>query len=211
MVLPQTGERFFREPLYRDFFQRLSSRDLVLQTSQFLQNAQKVALGVSKQMKTKTINQRVEQLMKTLPYLHKSPGGVTGFRERLKIALQETADDARAGRQPVPKRALPEPPYHGEAFLQALAHYAAHRKQARKSLTGASCEALYRKLQCWDEETATLALEESTANGWQGVFKPKEHNGNGHAKSSNVDYSMANVNSAYERALAEEANEERSH
>lgn len=148
--------------------------------------------------------------MKTLPYLHKSPGGVAGFRERLRTTLEEVAADARAGRQPVPERPLPDPPYHGEAFLSALAHYAAHRKQSRKSLTTSSCEALYRKLQCWDETTATLALEESTANGWQGVFKPKERSGNGY-RDSNTDYSMANVNSAYERALAEEANEERSH
>lgn len=128
-------------------------------------------------MKAKTIEQRVNQLMKTLPYLHKSPGGVDGFRERLRIAFQEVAEDARTGRQPVPQRPLPDPPYHGEAFLGALAHYEAHRKQARKSMTTACREAMYRKLAEWDNEAiATQALEESTANGWQGVFWPRNGN-----------------------------------
>jgi len=141
-------------------------------------------------MKSKTVDQRVDALMNTLPYLHKSPGGVAGFRERLRTALQEVAAEARASRQPVPERPQPEPPYHGEAFLAALMNFELSRRQARKPMTSCGREALYRKIAEWNNEAmATQALEESTANGWQGVFVPRSTNGNG--RPSRVDISLA--------------------
>lgn len=42
-----------------------------------------------------TIEERVEALMATLPYLHVSQGGVKGFRERLRLTLLEVARDQR--------------------------------------------------------------------------------------------------------------------
>lgn len=41
------------------------------------------------------IDDRVKKLMDTLPYLHKSEGGVEGFQKRLRLAMLEVAYDQR--------------------------------------------------------------------------------------------------------------------
>lgn len=41
------------------------------------------------------IEERLNDLMSRLPYLHKTIGGVKGFRERLRLALNEVARDQR--------------------------------------------------------------------------------------------------------------------
>lgn len=150
----------------------------------------------------KTISQRVKELMATLPYLHKSPGGVKGFEARLRTALEETAKDARTLRQPKPEPSPLEPPYHSESFLAALANYELSRKQARKPMTNVGREAMYRKFEAWGEDAATRALEESTANGWQGVFLPR--NGNSH-RPSRVDVSLSATRELLAEAEAEDA------
>ena len=43
----------------------------------------------------KTVEQRVEDLMATLPYLHKSEGGVAGFKKRLRLSILEAQRDQR--------------------------------------------------------------------------------------------------------------------
>lgn len=46
---------------------------------------------------TKTVDERVEDLMQQLPYANKTAGGVVGFRRVLRLALLEIARDQRHG------------------------------------------------------------------------------------------------------------------
>ncbi len=69
-------------------------------------------------------------------------------------------------------------PYHGEAFIAALANYELHRKEIRKPLRDTGRQALLNQLALYGEQGATRALITSVANGWTGVFEPR--NGNGH-------------------------------
>lgn len=42
-----------------------------------------------------TLEKRLDDLMANLPYLHKTSGGVKGFRNRLRLALLDVARDQR--------------------------------------------------------------------------------------------------------------------
>jgi hypothetical protein len=71
------------------------------------------------------------------------------------------------------------PPFAGDEFLTTLAAFEDHRKEIRKPLKTTGRRALYRNLADMGEHCAVVAMRASIANGWQGVFKPKNGNGNG--------------------------------
>jgi hypothetical protein len=156
--------------------------------------------------RSSSLEERVAALMNTLPYLHKSPGGVRGFERRLRLALEETAKEARESVRSQSKPEVPkiDPPFHGERFLEALATYEAHRKHSRKSLTNETRKLQYREMLEWGEDVSIAALELAVRKGWQGLFKPDSRNGNGH-KASRVDIGLAATRELIAEAEAENA------
>lgn len=60
------------------------------------------------------------------------------------------------------------------AFRAAWEGYIAYRKTARmKPLQPASIAAQLKKLSAWEHDIAISAINETIANGWQGIFFPK--------------------------------------
>lgn len=70
-------------------------------------------------------------------------------------------------------------PFSGQDFISALAAYDATAKQRKVKESPEQRRLLFKKLAGWGEMRATRALEDTVANGWRGVFEPKENtNGN---------------------------------
>jgi hypothetical protein len=82
-----------------------------------------------------------------------------------------------------------DPPFHGPAFISALDRYAKVKDEMKSPLTPTMTEALYLKLAKFDEETATIALNEAAAGGYKGVFPEKVNGkGNGNGKYHEQPY-----------------------
>lgn len=72
-----------------------------------------------------------------------------------------------------PQSALPQH-LDTDAFRAALSRWIDYRKQIKKPLKPASMDALVRKLAAWGAERAAQSIDSSIANGYQGLFEPKE-------------------------------------
>jgi len=59
------------------------------------------------------------------------------------------------------------------------------RKELRKKMTPTTIKKAVEKLNRYDSETAIKMLEQSMANGWQGIFELKENNQNGGKQTNN--------------------------
>lgn len=86
------------------------------------------------------------------------------------------------------------PPFSGQDFISALAAYDATAKQRRVKESPEQRRLLFKKLAGWGETRATCALEDTVANGWRGVFEPKE-----------------NTNGSYQQNLGQQGSSESSY
>ena len=64
--------------------------------------------------------------------------------------------------------------FASQAFTEAWKAYEAHRQKIRKPMSEAAVRINNKKLAAMGEVNAILALENSVANGWQGIFAPDE-------------------------------------
>lgn len=122
-----------------------------------------------------------------------SNGGTTPDETAVAVYRDSTIDDSTIGDIPptpqggrpkakISKTSTPDKRAHESAtayptdwqadipFTNALADYFRHRREKRQSATPTAANLLRTKLLAAGLETATLALQESTANGWTGVF-----------------------------------------
>lgn len=113
---------------------------------------------------------------------------VAGSYKDQEITTETTIKKAlkRSHKPPEPE-ILIDPPFHGKDFMLALTKYETVKKEIKSPLTPTSREVLYCKLAKFDEETATLALEEAAAGGYKGVF-PSKAKGNGNGKFHEQPY-----------------------
>jgi hypothetical protein len=51
-----------------------------------------------------------------------------------------------------------------------------YRKERKKPVTPTTAKILFNRMKAWGADTSADALRDSIANGWQGVFPPKESN-----------------------------------
>lgn len=73
------------------------------------------------------------------------------------------------------KEAFPIPPsLQTPAFERAWADWQEDRHAKRKPLTARAAELQFEKLEVWGPAKAVQAIHNSIANGWQGLFEPKE-------------------------------------
>lgn len=115
----------------------------------------------------------------------------TGAGARSSSDLTDLRDrePLKRSHKPPEPEILIDPPFHGKDFMLALTKYETVKKEIRSPLTPTSREALYCKLAKFDEDTATLALEEAAAGGYKGVFPSKaKGNGNGNGKFHEQPY-----------------------
>jgi hypothetical protein len=54
--------------------------------------------------------------------------------------------------------------------------FVAYRKERKKPVTPTTAKILFNRMKAWGADTSADALRDSIANGWQGVFPPKESN-----------------------------------
>lgn len=59
-----------------------------------------------------------------------------------------------------------------DEFRKKLSEFRAYRKDRKPHLTASAEAALIRKVRSWGAQKAVMALENSMANSWQGVFEP---------------------------------------
>jgi hypothetical protein len=98
-------------------------------------------------------------------------------------------------------------------FRSAWDDYEANRKEAGHSkLTTRGREIKLKELADWGHDVAVQSIRESIANGWQGIFKPKDknngrsnerHSGSGHQASGRTGDRAARTTAAEERAKRE--------
>ena len=69
-----------------------------------------------------------------------------------------------------------ELPFNSFQFQQIWMEYVQHRKEKRCSLKPTSTKRALAKLEKMGEQNAILAIEEAIANGWTGIFEPKQQN-----------------------------------
>ena len=65
-------------------------------------------------------------------------------------------------------------PFTSEAFKSAWSEWTTHRVEQRKPITPLSAKKLLSHLETMGEPRAIAAIQHSIANGWQGIFEPKE-------------------------------------
>lgn len=70
---------------------------------------------------------------------------------------------------------FPIPPegFRSPEFSAAWLDFIQHRHDMKKPLTARAARACLNKLISWGERKAVVALRDSVANGWQGLFEPK--------------------------------------
>lgn len=109
------------------------------------------------------------------------------FRAGVKSTTDTPETDFRAGVKPIAadplldplvrsvsrSKGVLKPPFKGKEFLSTLADFESHRKEIKKPLKETSRKVLYGKLKKLGEETAIESMKDSMANGWQGVFQPR--------------------------------------
>lgn len=88
-------------------------------------------------------------------------GLTTGTRDTIRDKAETHIQEGKKE-----KKELPSVTPYGGAWNEFLQH----RRELRKPLSVRSAEALLRKLSKVEPLVAVAALEESVANGWQGVF-----------------------------------------
>ena len=81
------------------------------------------------------------------------------------------------------------------AFGEVWNQWQQHRREIRKSLTSTAASAQLAKLASLGVDRAIVALKHSIANGWQGIFEPKEepHAGNLRHRAEAAHGKYANV------------------
>lgn len=94
----------------------------------------------------------------------------------------------KPGRRKQVSETLPDPPDWIDP--DRWSEFVQHRIAIKKPLSAPAAEATWRRLGRWREDghDPNEILETSIANGWQGVFLPKNpgnHGGQGHAKTRN--------------------------
>ncbi len=120
---------------------------------------------------------------------------ISGNHVKSKSPHKERERDKEKNKE---KKTTPTPPSAGESFPQNLnsqefkaawESYKTHRKELKKPLGLKASEMLLKKLSAWGATAAILALEESIANGWQGVFAArKENSRNGYRKPPDAGF-----------------------
>jgi hypothetical protein len=65
-------------------------------------------------------------------------------------------------------------PFESESFKAAWTEWKQHRSEIKKSLTPTSMERQLTKLKGMGEQRAIVSIQDSIANGWQGLFEPKD-------------------------------------
>jgi hypothetical protein len=102
-----------------------------------------------------------------------------GVRESAAPIEQNGMEENRREEKEERAQAPDSLPFSGEEFLQALAAYDKTAKQRKVKTSPDQRRLLFEKLLSWGERSATLALKDTVANGWRGVFEPKNGNGDG--------------------------------
>ncbi len=62
-------------------------------------------------------------------------------------------------------------------FLEAWESWKRHRTEKRKNLTPESVRKQYAEMSGWGPDRSIAAINHSIAKGWQGIFEPKQANG----------------------------------
>lgn len=63
-------------------------------------------------------------------------------------------------------------PFSSSNFRKVWEDWTQHRKEVKKPLTETSKKYQLRRLQAMGEQDAIRSIEQSIANGWQGLFPP---------------------------------------
>ena len=96
------------------------------------------------------------------------------------------------------KRKAPTPDLCApEAYADEWNEWLSHRREIRKPMTIRAQRALMDSFTGWDAERIKAAIRHSIANGWQGIFEPKQHT---HAPQRTT---RATADEEYVRASAE--------
>ena len=85
---------------------------------------------------------------------------------------QDTQDRLQKEKKRAAVAALP---FDSDAFKAAWANWMQHRTESRNKLTPTAARQQLAKLASMGEARAIAAIEHSLANGWQGIYEPKEH------------------------------------
>jgi len=110
---------------------------------------------------------------------------VSSVSEQPPYSPEQDRSNKIKEKQPKPrkKEVYIEPPFQGDAFMNALTLF--HSVQ-KKSIPAVRCQLIYNKMQPWGESVATQALLEAAEAGWPSVYFPKDHNGNGKVQTHQV-------------------------
>jgi uncharacterized protein YdaU (DUF1376 family) len=60
-----------------------------------------------------------------------------------------------------------------EQFKEAWTKYVSYRKERKKPLYQSSMEAKWKQIAAWGEQQAIASINNTIANGWQGIFPPQ--------------------------------------
>lgn len=85
---------------------------------------------------------------------------------------------------------IPSELRESKPFCAAWAEWLTHRKEKRSPLTPTTAKNQLKKFVEWGPERSVAAIEQSIANGWTGVFEPKQGDlfgGNARASPSQTD------------------------
>lgn len=98
---------------------------------------------------------------------------LTGVRPvtTTKESKKSIKEESKKGRTQEPAAPLA---FDSDSFSAAWTMFTAHRTAIKKPMTEEAIRLAQKKLATMGEISAILALETSVANGWQGIFEPKE-------------------------------------
>ncbi len=102
-------------------------------------------------------------------------GGTAGDASQTESFQLESKPERTAKRERKPAQAMPEIPeaLNTPQFQAAWSDFVAHRKSIRKPMTPKAAELNLKKCLELGPDTACNAIEQSIANGWTGIFEPK--------------------------------------
>jgi len=102
-------------------------------------------------------------------------GGTAGDASKTESFQLDTADKQKPKRERKPAQEMPAIPeaLNTPAFRSAWTDFIDHRKSNRKPLSPKAAELNLKKCLELGPDTACSAIEQSIANGWIGIFEPK--------------------------------------